>query len=29
MLPSSIEFVIAPRIGQIPDYDVMKGGEIF
>jgi len=29
MLPSLIEFVITPRIGQIRDYDVIKGGEIF
>jgi len=29
MLPSLIEFVITHRIGQIRDYDVIKGGEIF
>jgi len=29
MLPSLIEFIITPRIGQIRDYDVIKGGEIF
>jgi len=29
MPPSLIEFVITPRIGQIRDYDIIKGGEIF
>jgi len=29
MLPSLIEFDITPRIGQLRDYDVIKGGKIF
>ena len=29
MLPSLIEFVAKPRIGQMRYYDVIKGGEIF